>query len=29
VDYAPPLILLPHKLKYSHHPTSTRRFRSP
>ena len=26
---APPLTLLPHKLKYSHHPTSTRRFRSP
>jgi hypothetical protein len=25
---APPLTLLPHKLKYSHHPTSTRRFRS-
>jgi len=26
---APPLTLLPHKLKYSHHPTSPRRFRSP
>jgi len=26
---APPLTLLHHKLKYSHHPISTRRFRSP